>query len=230
MNTNQIAEIASLIGEPARAAMLAALMDDRALTAAQLANEAGITPQTASTHLARLAAARLLRVHQQGRHRYHRLATPEVARMLEGLMQIASAGEMRKNRHPHDAALRTARTCYDHIAGKLGVAIAEGLAARGYVELNEEAARLTQDGLEFFDQAGIALSPMDESHGRSSRLMCRPCLDWSERRLHLGGRLGAAICTHSLHRAWVRRISGTRALETTQKGRLAYQKLFGVEL
>src|SRR5262245_25087760 len=174
MNTNQIAEIASLIGEPARTAMLVALMDDRALTAAELAQEAGITPQTASTHLARLTAAHLLRVHQQGRHRYHRLATPEVARMLTGLVQIASAGEMQKNQHPRDAALRTARTCYDHLAGKLGVAIAEGLVARRYLELNEEAARLTQDGLEHFEQAGIDLSHMDERHGRSRMLMCRP--------------------------------------------------------
>jgi DNA-binding transcriptional ArsR family regulator len=230
MNINRIAEVASLIGEPARAAMLAALMDDRALTAAELAREAGITPQTASTHLARLTAAHLLRVHQQGRHRYHRLATPEVARMLEGLIQIAWAGEMQKDRHQNDTALRTARICYDHIAGKLGVAIAEGLVARRYLELNEEAARLTHDGIEFLVQAGIALSGLDERHGHSRRLMCRPCLDWSERRFHLGGRLGAAIFNHSLQRAWVRRLSGTRALETTQKGRLVYQKLFGIEL
>jgi DNA-binding transcriptional ArsR family regulator len=229
VNTNRIAEIASLVGEPARAAMLAVLMDDRAFTAGELAREAGITPQTASTHLARLVSAQLLRVEKQGRHRLHRLATPEIARMLEGMMQIASTLDVRQRRFSrNDAALRAARTCYDHIAGHLGVAIAERMVVQGAIQLSDEAALLTQQGIKFLDRLGVVVPDDSAGTNRSTRPLCKPCLDWSERRPHIAGKVGAAILAHSLQNGWVRRAERTRALETTQKGRIAFRKHFGI--
>lgn len=232
--TNQIAEVGALVGEPARAAMLAALMDGRALTATELACLARITPQTASSHLARLTSAGLLAVAQQGRHRYHRLATPAVARMLEGIMQIA-ASELPKPPHPlttgpRDAAMRLARSCYDHLAGRLGVAIAEALVERRAIEFEEDGGQLTRRGERFLETLGILLPETGAGSGRSSRPLCRPCLDWSERRVHVAGRVGAAICSHSLEEGWVRRLPGTRALAVTPKGRQALRRHFGVAL
>jgi len=227
--TYQIAEIAAHFGEPARAAMLAALMDGRALTATELAGVAGITPQTASTHLARLTDARLLRVERQGRHRYHRLATPDVARMLEGVMQLASAREPHRGLPlvvgPRDSALRTARTCYDHLAGRLGVAIADALVQAGAIELDDDAGLVTERGIAFLRRAGIGVLAAAPS---SSRPLCRPCLDWSERRFHLAGKLGASICRHALEQRWVLRLPDTRALEITTAGRTALRDVFAI--
>ena len=161
VNTNQIAEIATLVGEPARASILYALMDGRALTAAELASVAGVTPQTASSHLARLTAAQLLTLEKQGRHRYHRLAGPEVARMLEGIMQIASAGTSQTQRKvvvgPRDAAMRRARTCYDHFAGRLGVAVTDSLVTQGVIEFGEDAGLVTERGFEVLQRIGLHL-------------------------------------------------------------------------
>ncbi len=232
VNTNQIAEIGSLVGEPARAAILGALLDGRALTAGELAHVAGITPQTASSHLARLTAAGLLAVEKQGRHRYHRLATAAVARMLEGIMQIASGRAAETGRRlvvgPRDAALRRARTCYDHFAGRLGVAITDGLIAQGVIEFGEEAGLVTEQGLERLATLGIEIDGPAAGRARSSRPLCRPCLDWSERRAHLAGKLGAAIAAHYFERGYVRRIRETRALDVTPRGRQALHDMFGV--
>jgi len=231
---NQIAEIGALVGEPARAAMLAALMDGRALTATELALLSRITPQTASSHLARLTSAGLLAMAKQGRHRYHRLATPAVARMLEGIMQIAAV-ELPKPGHaiaigPRDAAMRLARTCYDHLAGRLGVAIAQALVDRGAIELEEDGGQLTRRGERLLAALGIVLPGTGAGARRPARPLCRPCLDWSERRVHVAGRLGAAICSHSLAEGWVRRLPGTRALAVTPGGRQALRRHFGVAL
>ncbi len=231
--THQIAEIASHLGEPARAAMLAALMDGRALTATELACVADITPQTASTHLARLTLGGLLRVERQGRHRYHRLATPEVARVLEGVMQLASAREANGHRPlvvgPRDEALRRARTCYDHIAGRLGVSIADALVKAGAVELDDDAGLVTERGIGFLRRAGIdVLGNGEPEAARSTRRLCRPCLDWSERRVHIAGKLGAAICRHALEQRWVVRLDDTRALEVTAAGRAALRTAFAI--
>jgi DNA-binding transcriptional ArsR family regulator len=231
VTTYQMAEVASHIGEPPRAAMLAALMDGRALTATELASVAGVTPQTASSHLARLAAAKLLQVNQRGRHRYHRLATPEVARLLESVMQLASAHEPPGRRTvvigPRDASMRLARTCYDHLAGRLGVAIAGALVKRGVIELDDDAGLVTDPGVAFLRRAGIECEGAAAA-GRSSRPLCRPCLDWSERQLHIGGRLGAAICARFLEKRWVRRVADTRAVEITPGGHAALHDVFGI--
>ncbi len=231
VSPNRIAEVAAVIGEPARAAMLTVLMDGRALTAAELAGVAGVTAQTASTHLARLLAVELISVERQGRHRYHRLTNSSVARMLEGLMQHASAKDWAKRAPrtgPRDKALRYARTCYDHLAGRLGVTIADALVAKGHVEVQDEAGLVTDAGARFFAEAGIMLP--DATKGRLvSRPLCRMCLDWSERRPHLAGRLGAAICLHGFEQGWLRRIDGTRAVTVTPKGEISLVKVFSLD-
>lgn len=228
VNTNQIAEIGLLVGEPARAAILTALMGGQALTATELARCAGVTPQTASSHLSRLTAANLLTVQKQGRHRYHRLANADVAKMLEGIMQIA-AGTTPQARKivlgPRDTALRKARTCYDHFAGQLGVAIADSLVSRGAIEFDDDAGLITPTGFAWLTELGIELDPPGK---RSNRPFCRPCLDWSERRPHVAGRLGKAICLHFMERKLVRRIKNTRALEVTPNGRIALRDMFGI--
>jgi len=210
---NAFAEAATLAGEPARAVMLHALMDGRALTAAELARCADVAPSTASDHLARMVATGLLAVERQGRHRYHRLASPEVARMMESIMCVAAAAAPKTRTGPRDARLRAARTCYDHLAGSLGVALADGMAARGYVEIDGDGGVVTKAGHQALARLGIEVSP------RGRRVLVRPCLDWSERRPHLAGALGAALCQTSLRRHWVQRIDGTRAVSVTPEGR-----------
>jgi DNA-binding transcriptional ArsR family regulator len=230
-STAAIAETAALVGEPARAAMLAVLMDGRALTAAELAATAGVTPQTASGHLGRLAEAGLLAVARQGRHRYHRLASPAVARMVEAIMQVAGAVPRQAKPPrvgPADAALRAARTCYDHLAGQLGVGVADALVERGHVELGADGGAVTPEGEAFFARFGIA--PRPDGTRRGGRPFCRPCLDWSERRPHLAGTLGAALCARCLDLGWVRRLPGTRALDITRAGRQGFGATFGIEM
>jgi DNA-binding transcriptional ArsR family regulator len=229
------ARIAALAGDPARAGMLHALMDGRALTASELAGVAGITAQTASSHLARMTEAGLLTVEKQGRHRYHRLASPDVAHMMETIMQVASTLEPSQQRRltvgPRDAALRAARTCYDHLAGRLGVALADAMVAGGYAELASDGGIVTDAGIGFLGRIGIDMDALLLRRGkRATRVLCRPCLDWSERRPHLAGAVGAALCTHSLDRKWVRRLSDTRAVEITPKGWRVFREEFGADL
>jgi DNA-binding transcriptional ArsR family regulator len=229
MPTNAaLAETAALIGEPARAAMLAALLDGRALTAGELAEAAGITPQTASGHLGRLTEAGLLAMARQGRHRYHRLASPAVARLIEGLLDVAAARPRRVvATGPRDAALRRARTCYDHLAGRLAVAIADALVARGRIELTADGGAVTAAGQNFLAGLGVGGLGAAGAPGRG-RLFCRPCLDWSERRPHVAGVLGAALCTRCFELGWVRRKAGGRALEITPPGWRGFAEAFGI--
>ena len=228
------AEVAALSGDPARASMLHALMDGRALTATELARAAGIMPQSASSHLARMTAVGLLTVEKQGRHRYHRLATPSVARMIESIMQVAADLEPDRKRlsvGPRDAALRKARTCYDHFAGQLGVALADALVEQGRVELTSDAGLLTEAGMTFLGEIGIDTGMlMARGTKRSGRVLCRPCLDWSERRPHLAGSLGAALCAHSMEQGWTRRIQGTRAVAITPKGERVMREKFRLDV
>lgn len=234
MNTNRIAEIGLLVGEPARAAMLMALMDGRALTAGELAGAAGVTPQSASAHLARLVEAGMLAMERQGRHRYHRLASPEVARLLETVMQVATLAPTPARRPvtgPRDVAMRRARTCYDHMAGELGVALADALQAQGHVELDDGAGLVTPAGLDFLHGLGLpadSLSAGASPARASGRPLCLPCLDWSERRPHLAGRLGAALCRHFLDTHLVRRIGDSRVLEITPKGHAVLRERFDI--
>jgi DNA-binding transcriptional ArsR family regulator len=230
-STAAFAEVAAMAGDPARAAMLQALMGGRALTASELARIAGVAPQTASGHLARMTETGLLAVAKQGRHRYHRLASAGVAHMIEGIMRVASEQPPRKplSVGPRDRALRQARTCYDHLAGGLGVALSDALIAAGYAELSAESGVITERGLAFFEQVGVDFAATRERSGtKSARLMCRPCLDWSERRPHLAGVVGAALCAHSFAEGFVTRIDGTRALQITPKGLRVYRDKFGV--
>lgn len=228
--TTSLARTAAMIGEPARASMLLAMMSGQAFTATELAGVAGVTPQTASGHLAQLVEAGLVTCAPQGRFRYHRLRSAAVAEMLEGLMSVGldadgGTGIRRPATGPRDQAMRRARTCYDHLAGTLAVAIADRLVAAGRLELSPEGGALTEAGEGFLTGLGMDL----ESARRSrTRLFCRPCLDWSERRPHIAGALGAALCRFCLDRGWVRRVAGSRALDITPTGGLAFRDRFGV--
>jgi DNA-binding transcriptional ArsR family regulator len=218
-----LAEVAALVGDPARANMLAALMDGRALTASELAYRGRVTPQTASAHLAKLTESHLLTVAKQGRHRYFRLASPLVGRMLEGIMAVAAIDPPRRHRppSPKDAALRQARTCYDHLAGRVGVALADALAAQGHVVLGEDGGSVTDSGADFLQGIGIELQASPR------RCFCRPCLDWSERRPHLAGMLGTALAATAFDRGWIERLRDTRAVAVTPRGEAAMSALFG---
>lgn len=229
-NDARFAEIAALAGDPTRARMLHALMDGRALTASELARASGVTPQTASDHLGRMAAAGLVQVEKQGRHRYHRLASPAVARMIESIMQVAAASTAAVTTGPRDAALRAARTCYDHLAGKLGVALADALVRRGHVQLTADSGLVTPDGFSLLQRLGVDIATARPGRGSRGGLLCRPCLDWSERRPHIAGTLGAALCSLAFERGWIRRVPGSRAVAPTPAGRRAFADAFDVRL
>ncbi|WP_201834224.1 ArsR/SmtB family transcription factor [Microvirga zambiensis] len=218
-----IASVAALLGDPARANILTALMDGRALTVSELAQAAGVTLQTASGHLAKLDAANLLVAEKQGRHRYFRLSGPDVAQVLEALMGLAQrTGATRVRTGPKDAALRSARVCYDHLAGERGVALLQGAERQGLIEGGQDLA-LTNKGRAFFGDFGIDLARLDK--GR--RPLCRACLDWSERHSHLGGALGAAILDRMIERKWIRRDAG-RVLTFTCEGAEGFDAAFGL--
>ena len=217
-----IARVAALVGDPARANMLSALMDGRALTAGELAREAGVTAQTASSHLAKLAGAGLLARRAQGRHRYFALADDEVGRMLEAMMGVAARERPSRTRTgPKEPALREARVCYDHLAGSAAVAMMDGIVARGLVT-SAEAPMLTEEGRAFFADFGVDLAALE----RARRPVCRACLDWSARRPHLGGGLGAALLAHFQERRWARREEGSRAVGFSPSGRAEFERAF----
>ena len=208
-----IATVAALIGDPARANMLSALVDGRALTASELAGAAGVAAPTASGHLARLTEAKLVCVEQQGRHRYFRLADDDVASVLEALMGLAQrTGATRVHAGPRDAALRASRICYDHLAGARGVALFGDAIDAGLIAGAGDLV-LTDKGRATFTAFGIDLPALE----RGRRPMLRPCLDWSERRSHLGGALGAAVLAQLLARGWARRGVG-RVIAITPAG------------
>lgn len=217
-----LARIAALIGDPARALMLAALMDGRSRTAGELAQAAGITPQTASAHLTKLSGAGLLAIEKQGRHRYHRLGSTEVAHALEALMAVSAAPLRTPALGPRDLALRRARTCYDHMAGELAVALADRWLANGWIGKAGDQWLLTPSGNHGF--ASLGIPPPDPELRRPP---LRPCLDWSERRPHIGGQLGARMLESLLSRDWVRRRRGSRVLLVTDEGERALSKWSG---
>jgi DNA-binding transcriptional ArsR family regulator len=226
-NVPQIAEVAALVGDPARANMLCALLGGRALTASELAFAAGVTPQTTSGHLGKLFAARLVVLMKQGRHRYYRLAGPQVAQMLESIMNVALSGPPRfQPKSRLDDRLRHARTCYDHIAGVVGVGLAERLTERGFVILGDEAGEVTASGMDFLGKLGVDLSGARAKR----RVFCRPCLDWTERRSHIGGAVGAALAQRCFELKWIERVRDNRALTITAAGRRGLLEFFALSV
>lgn len=215
-----IARLAALIGDPARANMLAALMGGQALTASELALEAGVTKQTASSHLAQLTEPGLLTVTAQGRHRYYRLADADVAEMVEAMMGLAALKTPRSRPGPRDPAMRHARICYDHLAGELGVLMHDRMVARGW--LNQELT-LTASGREALLAFGLDLGRIEAAR----RPVCRPCLDWSVRRTHLAGGVGAALLTAILDRCWAVREEGSRIIKFSRTGEAAFREWLG---
>lgn len=216
-----VASVAALLGDPARANMLTALMDGRALTVSELAEAAGVTLQTASGHLAKLKVANLLTAEKQGRHRYFRLSGPDVAQVLEALMGLAErTGAVRVRTGPRDEALRAARICYDHLAGESGVRLFVAICHHELIAGADEP-KLTSKGRGFFNNFGIDIAALEKAR----RPVCRHCLDWSERRNHLGGALGAAILSEISARKWIKRNAG-RVLTFSRQGFENFQTAF----
>ncbi len=214
-----LAAVGALLGNPSRATMLDALLTGRALTATELARVADVSPATASEHLAKLREGGLVEVVKQGRHRYHRLASPEVGAALESLAFVAPAkpvGTLRQSSRAR--SLAEARTCYDHVAGRCGVALHDGLLARGWLEPVPGGYDLTEPGL-----AGLLGWGVDVTTARAARRrLARPCLDWTERREHLAGALAGAIADALIEgpQPWfVRRADDHRGLRPTDLGR-----------
>jgi DNA-binding transcriptional ArsR family regulator len=223
----QMAEVAALVGDPARANILCALLGGRALTASELAFAAGVSPQTTSGHLSKLYTARLLILLKQGRHRYYRLAGPHVGQMLESIMTVALTGPPRfQPKSRLDDQLRRARTCYDHIAGRLGVGLADRLAEREFVILGAEAGQVTPAGADFLLRLGVDLSGARARR----RVFCRPCVDWTERRPHIGGAVGAALAQRCFELNWIERVRDGRALTITPAGHRGLMQAFALSL
>jgi len=219
--------VAALVGDPARSNMLTALMSGRALTASELAQEAGITPQTASSHLAKLEAGGLIEPEKQGRHRYYRLSDPDVAGVLEGLAGLAArAGHMRVRTGPKDPALRRARICYDHLAGDLGVQMLDSMKQQKLLRQRKQDIEITAEGTRFLEK-NLQISTEALDHPR--RPVCKACLDWSERRHHLAGTLGAAIMSRFTELKWAARDSapGSRVVNFSRQGEKRFSALFG---
>jgi DNA-binding transcriptional ArsR family regulator len=219
-----IARVAALIGDQARAEILTVLMADRALTATELANHAGVTRATASTHLARLVDAKLISMVKQGRHRYFRLADRDVARLLESLMGVAfRTGAVRLASSPREPALRKARMCYDHLAGELAVWAFERMVAKRVFIIEPQTFALTKPGADWFESRGI--SP--ETFPGQRRVLCRPCLDWGERRHHLAGALGAALMQRCFALRWAKRSANSRVVAFTPHGEREFRRMIG---
>ena len=222
-----VAETAALIADPARAAMLIALVDGRARPAGELASCAGVTPQTASSHLARLTDGGLLTVERQGRHRYYRLAGAPVAQALEQLAAIRPAGPLQRKAMTAKAReLRFARCCYDHLAGWLGVAVTSALERREYLVAGPDKAFLmTPAGAAWFGEVGVNVAALKPRRGG----LARQCLDWTERAPHLAGPLGTAFLAALCEGGWVRRSRETRRVELTPKGQIEMRRRLDID-
>lgn len=219
-----IARIASLIGDPARANILTALMSGKALTATELAHEAGITQQTTSSHLRKLEEGQFIVTRKQGRHRYFSLMDERVARSLEVLMELAEyTGHSRTRTGPKDARLREARVCYNHLAGQMATRLFDHMLQRRHMELSPHGLVLTRDGEAFVQSFGIDVTGLAKGRGH----LCRECLDWSERRSHLAGVLGRAILSQIIDLGWARRDVQSRAVLFTDHGRAQFESLIG---
>ena len=221
-----IATIAALIGDPTRAKILLALMGGLALPAGELAMCANVAPQTASSHLFKLLEAKLLNLEVQGRHRYYRLAGPEIGSILESLMTVAPTPKLLAQRESEpNTPLRFARTCYNHLAGTVAVQISQAFQEHGLlVEGSDKQYGVTADGRLWFERFGIILDEIKSS--RSG--FARQCLDWTERRHHLAGALGTVLLQRLFELKWIVRVDRTRAVRITYKGQEQLSKLLGV--
>jgi DNA-binding transcriptional ArsR family regulator len=218
------AAIAGLLGHPARSAMIDALMDGRALPASELARRAGVVPSTASEHLGRLVDGGLVAVTARGRHRFFGIRSATVATALEAFARICPSVPARSLRTSVEAdALRHARTCYDHLAGTLGVEVMAAMRQRRWLAPADGGYRLSRGGQAALEAAGVDV----EGAARSRRTFARPCIDWTERRPHLAGALGAALTTAMLDRNWIRRREG-RGVAPTDAGCAAFRDVFGL--
>jgi DNA-binding transcriptional ArsR family regulator len=221
----RLAELAGLLADPTRASICLALQDGRAWTAGELARSAGVTAATASGHLDKLVAGGLLAEVRQGRHRYVHIAGPQISQLIEDLAAHAGPPPAPRGLRAASAsaAMARARTCYDHLAGSLGVGVTDALLERGLLQ-QSTGFSVTDEGLEWFGALGIDLAPRPGSR----RPMARSCVDWTERRPHLAGRAGAALCTYALRERWCERIGSARALRVTDRGRDALAGLLGM--
>ncbi|MBA4785796.1 MAG: winged helix-turn-helix domain-containing protein [Pseudorhizobium pelagicum] len=218
-----IARIGTLIGDPARANMLTALMGGQALTATELAQAAGVTLQTTSSHLSKLEDGGLISQRKQGRHRYFALADTQTGALLEAIMGFAaSRGHLRHRPGPKDPALRKARVCYDHLAGDYGVRMLDSLIASGAIRADGTELSLTPEGKRRLSEVGITLNAPTSSR----RPLCKSCLDWSERRSHLAGVVGKALLAHFLAQGWARRSGDSRAVLFKPEGERMFLSLF----
>ncbi len=218
-----IASLAALIGDPARANILTALMGGGALTATELASEAGVTKQTASAHLAKLTEANFILPQKQGRHRYFKLADHQVAEVLESLMGLAAKRKPSRVRTgPKEPALRKARVCYDHLAGDLGVELFDSLYREAWLSSQDELPQLTQKGKAELIAFGIDVDTISKKR----RPLCRSCLDWSVRRSHLAGSVGAALLDRFYALGWAKRVAGTRIVAFSSSGEDALRRQF----
>ncbi|MCS0788444.1 winged helix-turn-helix domain-containing protein [Cytobacillus pseudoceanisediminis] len=226
MNSN-VAKVASLVSEPSRAAILTALLDGRYHTVNELAHMARIKPQTASFHLKKMLDAQVVSAEKQGRHRYYGIMNQEVAQVMESFLSIAPAAEIKSFKHAsEDKAIRFARTCYDHLAGNLGVEITESLKRKGFIAEENDTFSVTEDGIAFFHSMQIDLTSLKKKR----RSFSHKCLDWSERRHHLAGALGNAILEKFLEQNWIQRIPKTRAIKITPQGMKGFKENFAIDL
>lgn len=222
-----MAEIAALLGETSRATILASMMDGRFHTASELAYMAAIKPQTASFHLAKLVEGKLIKVEKQGRHRYFQLAGEDIAQFLESFLAISPPPEVRSLKQSSQIKLlQDARTCYDHLAGKLGVQLTESMLKAGYLTLEGKQFVLTDEGILFFTTFGIDLTALK----RKRRSFSHACLDWSERRYHLAGALGCELLNQSFNLGWLLRVPSIRAIKVTEKGKIGFKEVFHLDL
>jgi DNA-binding transcriptional ArsR family regulator len=220
-------EVAALVGDTARATMLSALMGGQSLTGSELAFLARISRPTASEHLSKMVDARLISVTRKRSYRYYRISSPLVASMLESIKLVAAleVPQRYQPRSARDEALRFGRTCYDHLAGRLGVAIADALIASGCIVLDEDGGDVTDAGAKVLTEFGVDLS----LKRKSKRIFCKPCLDWSERRHHIAGHVGAEIQRRCMELGWLIRVNDTRAVQLTAAGQTGLRDTFGLD-
>ncbi|MDP1512442.1 winged helix-turn-helix domain-containing protein [Paenibacillus sp. CMAA1739] len=224
---SNVAMIASLVSEPSRAAILTALLDGRFHTASELAHMAGIKPQTASFHLAKMTEAQVVTVEKQGRHRYYGIQDPEVAQVMESLLSIAPPVPIKSFKQASEnEAIRLARTCYDHIAGHLGVQIMSFFIQKGILSEDQDGLHITQQGEIFFADFQINL----KNTRQKRRSFSHKCLDWSERRHHLAGALGKALLDRLFELHWIEHLPTTRAIRITADGKRGFKEVFEIEI